>query len=102
MSDQGQPKRVGQTAAKPRKRGSRVPPPKAAAATAGVAAGAVALSPRAAAYRARRGPALSTVRAAHISRDLELAYIRSDMRRLIYIAGSLVVLMFLILLVVNR
>ena len=37
-----------------------------------------------------------------ITREAEFAYIRSDMRRLIVIAGVLLALMFLLLVLVNR
>jgi hypothetical protein len=37
-----------------------------------------------------------------LSREMEYAYIRADIRRLVVIAGSLLVLMLLILVIVER
>ncbi|MCA9878870.1 MAG: hypothetical protein KC442_13855 [Thermomicrobiales bacterium] len=71
--------------------------PKAAPAPA-----AAKLSPRAAAFQARRGGAATPASSFVLSREQEMAYIRDDLRRLIYIAGALLVLMLVILYVIER
>ncbi|MFN8676173.1 MAG: hypothetical protein U0Z70_07345 [Thermomicrobiales bacterium] len=60
------------------------------------------LSPRAAAFRARRGGAAAQASAITLSREQEMVYIRDDLRRLIYIAGGLLILMVVILYVIER
>lgn len=60
------------------------------------------LSPRAAAFRARRGGAAAQATAVTLSREQEMIYIRDDLRRLIYVAGSLLVLMVVILYIIER
>jgi hypothetical protein len=73
--------------------------PDAGAAT---APGDVAVvSPRLAASRSRREPAMAAS-VVGLSRDQEFAYIRSDMRRLLYVAGGLLALMLVILVFVGR
>ena len=54
------------------------------------------------AARSRRRMAVPTTQAVVLTRAEEFAYIRSDMRRLIVIAGGLLALMVLLLVVVNR
>ena len=51
--------------------------------------------------RARRAAPAAT-NLPGISREVEFAYIRSDMRRLLVIAGALFALMLVLLLLVNR
>jgi hypothetical protein len=53
------------------------------------------------AVRSRRAQAVA-VRPVGLSRAQEFAYIRSDMRRLFYVAGGLLALMVVILVVVTR
>jgi hypothetical protein len=60
------------------------------------------LSPRAAAFRARRGGSAAQAAAFSLSRAQEMLYIRDDLRRLIYVAGSLLVLMLVILYIIER
>ena len=60
------------------------------------------LSPRAAAFRARRGGSVAQASAFTISRAQEMMYIREDLRRLVYIAGGLLVLMLAILYLLER
>lgn len=60
------------------------------------------LSPRAAAFRARRGGASAQASTFTLSRAQEMLYIRDDLRRLLYISGSLLVLMLVILFVIER
>ena len=60
------------------------------------------LSPRAAAFRARRGGTAAQATAVTLSREQEMIYIRDDLRRLVYIAGSLLVLMVVILYIIER
>jgi hypothetical protein len=57
--------------------------------------------PSAGPNQARRTTA-TAARPVGITREAEFAYIRSDMRRLIVIAGVLLALMFLLLVLVNR
>lgn len=71
--------------------GSAAPPPPASK-----------LSPRAAAFRARRGGSVAQTSAFTLSRAQEMLYIRDDLRRLVYIAGGLLVLMLVILYVIER
>jgi hypothetical protein len=52
--------------------------------------------------RTRRRAATSAAHAVELTRDQEFAYIRSDMRRLVIIAGGLLALMLVLLLVVSR
>ena len=52
--------------------------------------------------RARRSTVATPPRPVGISREAEFAYIRSDMRRLVVIAGALLALMLLLLVLVNR
>ena len=54
------------------------------------------------ATRSRRTARFVPSRPVSISRDAEIAYIRADMRRLIIIAGALLVLMVVILVVLER
>jgi hypothetical protein len=60
------------------------------------------LSPRAAAFRARRGASTTQAQTFTLSREQEMVYIRDDLRRLIYIAGGLLILMIVILYVIER
>ncbi|MEZ4561746.1 MAG: hypothetical protein R2853_03345 [Thermomicrobiales bacterium] len=60
------------------------------------------LSPRAAAFRARRGGAAAQATAVTLSREQEMVYIRDDLRRLIYVASGLLVLMVVILYIIER
>ena len=60
------------------------------------------LSPRAAAFRARRGGTTAQATALTLSREQEMMYIRDDLRRLIYIAGGLLILMLVILFILER
>lgn len=60
------------------------------------------LSPRAEAFRARRGGTAAQPAAFTLSRVQEMTYIRADLRRLIYIAGGLLVLMLVILYLIER
>ena len=53
------------------------------------------------ATRARR-PVPAAMNLPGISREVEFAYIRSDMRRLLVIAGALFALMLVLLVLVNR
>ncbi len=55
-----------------------------------------------AATRSRRRVAMPTTRAVELTREQEFAYIRSDMRRLVIIAGGLLALMLILLIVVSR
>ena len=66
------------------------------------AAPAPKLSPRAAAFRARRGGTSAQASTFALSRAQEMMYIRDDLRRLIYIAGGLLVLMLVILYIIER
>jgi hypothetical protein len=71
----------------------------------GAGAGAVPapkLSPRAAAFRARRGSTAAQASAVTLSREQEMVFIRDDLRRLVYIAGGLLVLMVIILYIIER
>jgi hypothetical protein len=52
--------------------------------------------------RARRRVGIPTTLAVQLTREQEFAYIRSDMRRLVIIAGGLLALMFVLLIVVSR
>jgi len=63
---------------------------------------AVKLSPRAAAFRARRGGSSAQPAALTLGRAQEMTYIRDDLRRLVYIAGGLLVLMLVILYLIER
>lgn len=75
----------------------------AASASPGAAtAPAPKLSPRAAAFRARRGGTAAQATAVTLSREEEMVYIRDDLRRLVYIAGSLLILMVVILYIIER
>ena len=60
------------------------------------------LSPRAAAFRARRGGSATQTTGFTLSRAQEMLYIRDDLRRLVYIAGGLLVLMVVILYLIER
>ena len=60
------------------------------------------LSPRAAAFRARRGVVAPQATTFTLSRVQEMMYIREDLRRLVYISGALLVLMFVILYILER
>lgn len=60
------------------------------------------LSPRAAAFRARRGASATQTSAFTLSRAQEMLYIRDDLRRLVYVAGGLLVLMLVILYIIER
>ena len=94
--------------AQQRKQGKpRSPRKDAKRAAAPVSAGASAppapkLSPRAAEFRARRGGTSAQATAFTLSREQEMVYIRDDLRRLIYVAGSLLVLMIVILYIIER
>ena len=50
----------------------------------------------------RRRVTMPATHAAELTREQEFAYIRSDMRRLIIIAGGLLALMLVLLIVVSR
>jgi hypothetical protein len=63
---------------------------------------APALSPRAAAFRARRGGSTTQTTTFTLSRAQEMMYIRDDLRRLIYVAGGLLILMLVILFLIER
>jgi hypothetical protein len=52
--------------------------------------------------RSRRRGATPATQAVELTRDQEFAYIRSDMRRLVIIAGGLLALMLVLLIVVSR
>ena len=52
--------------------------------------------------RTRRRVATPATRAVELTREQEFAYIRSDMRRLVLIAGGLLALMLVFLIVVSR
>jgi hypothetical protein len=52
--------------------------------------------------RSRRRATASATPAIELTREQEFAYIRSDMRRLIVIAGGLLALMLVLLIVVSR
>ena len=52
--------------------------------------------------RSRRRVAMPATRAIELTREQEFAYIRSDMRRLIMIAGGLLALMLVLLIFVSR
>ncbi len=52
--------------------------------------------------RTRRRVATPVAHAVELTREQEFAYIRSDMRRLVIIAGGLLALMLLLLLAVSR
>lgn len=52
--------------------------------------------------RARRSVATASPRVVELTREQEFAYIRSDMRRLILIAGGLLAVMLILLIVVSR
>jgi hypothetical protein len=94
--------------AQQRKQGKpRTPRKDANRAAAGAGSGAPAppapkLSPRAAAFRARRGSAAAQSTAFSLSREQEMVYIRDDLRRLVYVAGGLLVLMIVILYIIER
>lgn len=60
------------------------------------------LSPRAAAFRARRGSAAAVASGMTLSREQEMVYIREDLRRLVYVAGGLLALMLVILFIIER
>jgi hypothetical protein len=60
------------------------------------------LSPRAAAFRARRGGSAAQATGFTLSRAQEMLYIRDDLRRLVYVAGGLLVLMLVILYIIER
>ena len=83
----------------PKKDANRAAPSKASAPT---APAAPKLSPRAAAFRARRGGVAPQATTFTLSRAQEMLYIREDLRRLIYISGALLVLMFVILYILER
>ena len=51
---------------------------------------------------ARRSVARPAPRSIELSREQEFAYIRSDLRRLILIAGGLLAVMLVLLIVLNR
>lgn len=94
--------------AQQRKQGKpRTPKKDANRAAAGASSGVAAppspkLSPRAAAFRARRGGTAAQATAVTLSREQEMVYIRDDLRRLVYVAGSLLVLMIVILYIIER
>lgn len=52
--------------------------------------------------RSRRRVTASATPAIELTREQEFAYIRSDMRRLVVIAGGLLALMLALLIVVSR
>jgi hypothetical protein len=52
--------------------------------------------------RARRGVPTTASHAVELTREQEFAYIRSDMRRLIAIAGGLLAVMLVLLVLANR
>ncbi len=52
--------------------------------------------------RARRSVARPVPRTVELSREQEFAYIRSDLRRLVLIAGGLLAVMLVLLIVLNR
>jgi hypothetical protein len=101
---------MSQPAHKRKQRGPRAPKKEARSAAASNAsappapapAPAPKLSPRAAAFRARRGVPASQASTFTLSREQEMMYIREDLRRLVYISGGLLVLMFVILYILER
>jgi hypothetical protein len=52
--------------------------------------------------RARRSVTTASPQVIELTREQEFAYIRSDMRRLILIAGALLAVMLILLIVVSR
>ena len=52
--------------------------------------------------RGRRPVAMTAPRVVELTREQEFAYIRSDMRRLLLIAGGLLAVMLVLLILVNR
>ncbi len=94
--------------AQPRKQNKPRTPKKdtnRAASSASAAAPAQAtprLSPRAAEFRARRGGSAAQATGFTLTRAQEMVYIRDDLRRLVYIAGGLLVLMLVILYIIER
>jgi hypothetical protein len=98
MSHSAQQRKQGKPRT-PRKDANRA----AASASSGVTAPpAPKLSPRAAAFRARRGGSAVQATTFTLSRQQEMIYIRDDLRRLIYVAGGLLVLMVVILYILER
>lgn len=95
MSKATQQRKQGKPRA-PKKEAQRAAP------SAAPAPAAPKLSPRAAAFQARRGGAVTPASGFVLSREQEMAYIRDDLRRLIYIASALLVLMLVILYVLER
>jgi hypothetical protein len=81
-----------------RKRAAAVSPSQPSVASAAVPA---AVGAPAAPGRSSRGPS-AVFKPLGLSREQEFAYIRSDMRRLFIVAGSLFALMVLILFIVER
>lgn len=98
MSHSAQQRKQGKPRS-PRKDAKRAAAPASAVAS---APPAPKLSPRAAAFRARRGGTSAQATAFTLSREQEMVYIRDDLRRLIYVAGSLLVLMIVILYIIER
>ena len=97
MSHSAQQRKQGKPRA-PKKDVNRAAPK----ASSGATPPAPKLSPRAAAFRARRGGAAAQATAVTLSREQEMIYIRDDLRRLIYVAGGLLVLMVVILYIIER
>jgi hypothetical protein len=98
MSHSAQQRKQGKPRT-PRKDANRVA---ASASAAPPAPPAPKLSPRAAAFRARRGGSASQATGFTLSRAQELMYIRDDLRRLVYVAGGLLILMLVILYILER
>ncbi len=96
------PRRRQRGPARPPKRGAAVAVPQVRPVTANdvnAPTSPPAASTRSARYRRTGALGVPTFT---LSRDQEMAYIRSDMRRLFVIAGALLALMMLILLLSNR
>lgn len=98
MSHSAQQRKQGKPRA-PKKDANRTG---ASASAAASAPPAPSLSPRAAAFRARRGGSSAQATGFTLSRAQEMLYIRDDLRRLIYVAGGLLVLMLVILYLIER
>ena len=98
MSQSAQQRKQG-TSRSSRKEANRAATGAASSAT---APPAPKLSPRAAEFRARRGSSTAQATGFTLTRAQEMVYIRADLRRLIYIAGSLLVLLLVILYFIDR
>ena len=97
MSQPAQQRKQGKTRTQKKDANRSAPAPGAAPAQP-----APKLSPRAAAFRARRGGSVTQTPAFTLSRAQEMAYIRGDLRRLVYISSGLLVLMIVILYIIER